>query len=503
MNYKELVKVISQRPICVVSTVSGSKIRNRMMHFAVSDNLVFFLSSLKSDPKVKQIIANEEISLLVYIPGKEKEFVEDIEIEVTGYARVINDNVKKEEAIKLLLNRSPVVAQLYNTPYMENLLFIEVLPHQIKYRCVKDILQGIPPKVYEFTKDERSSSDFNKLKKKISIWIAETRYPFVSVSMLTALLGGIVAWVRTGSLKIFDLVLTVVGVVFIHLGSNIANDYFDHKSGNDEANNEFVRPFTGGSRIIQSGLLTPLEVLIGSLIFFFFGASIGIFLTIKYGLPILILGLIGVTSGFFYSAPIINFSKRGIGELLVGINFGLLAALGSYYVQAERFSLEVAWLSLLPSIMVSAILLINEIPDYTADKITGKNTLIVRFGKSVSYKILTIIVLIGYLLLITGIMLKILPPTVILGLISLPFVLKAIEYTKRFYEKPFDMAVGNGLMILSFNILCFIFINIYLSMLSNKLYLLVSIIISGLYLLWNYNIISQQREAFIRLKNII
>ena len=97
----------------------------------------------------------------------------------------------------------------------------------------------------------------------------------------------------------FYFILTLLGAVSLHLGTNIINDYFDHKSGNDEANNEFVRPFSGGSRMIQLGLLTPLEVLTAAIIFFAVGIFIGLYLTFKCGLPVLILGLIGVISGFF------------------------------------------------------------------------------------------------------------------------------------------------------------------------------------------------------------
>ena len=75
--------------------------------------------------------------------------------------------------------------------------------------------------------------------------------------------------------------LSLAAGVSIHLGANIANDYFDHKSGNDEINKDYIRPFSGGSRMIQKGLLSPSEVLLGSLVFFALGVSIGLYLALS------------------------------------------------------------------------------------------------------------------------------------------------------------------------------------------------------------------------------
>ena len=113
-----------------------------------------------------------------------------------------------------------------------------------------------------------------------------------------AFLGAAIAWRREGAFDLFLFLLALAGGVLLHAGANVANDYFDHKSGNDEANVDFVRPFTGGSRMIQTGRMSPAEVLAEALICYALAVTIGIYLSYKVSWIILLLGLIGVFSGF-------------------------------------------------------------------------------------------------------------------------------------------------------------------------------------------------------------
>ncbi|GIS70522.1 MAG: hypothetical protein CM1200mP10_00990 [Candidatus Neomarinimicrobiota bacterium] len=131
--------------------------------------------------------------------------------------------------------------------------------------------------------------------------------------------------------------LTVLGGSLLHIGTNTANDYFDHTSGTDEANYNYMVPYSGGSRSIQMGLISSKGMLIVSLVAFALSAVVGIPLIIKAGYPVLWLGLIGFISGFFYTAPPFRFaSRKGLGELLIGLNFGPLMVVGSALVQTGQ-----------------------------------------------------------------------------------------------------------------------------------------------------------------------
>jgi len=501
-NISEIIDELKKIPVCCLSTISATKLRSRMTHFGFSDSkegLKFYISSLKTDPKVKQIIHNSQVSLLIYSAGSS--FPEDKEIEVAGYAKILPP-AEQKDVVELLKERSPVVAQLEKYNKLDMLAFIEISPVQIKFRKVKDILQGIPPTVIEFEQNEVKESEWEKIKKKVSAWLAETRYPFLTVTIFPVILGTVIAYVKTEFFNLFYFILTLLGAVSLHLGTNIINDYFDHKSGNDEANNEFVRPFSGGSRMIQLGLLTPLEVLTAAIIFFAVGIFIGLYLTFKCGLPVLILGLIGVISGFFYTAPILNWASCGFGELLVGLNFGILITLGSFYVQTKSFSLDVLLASIPLGILVSAILWINEFPDYNADKKVGKKTLVVRLGKKKASDILTFILLLPYLIIIFGVISEYLPKTFLFSFISLPFVIQAIYYLRKFYNNPFEMAAGNDFVILTFNIVAASAISAYLFLILRAIFWLPVVFLIFLYILWHNRIIIRQRETFLELKEL-
>ena len=85
---------------------------------------------------------------------------------------------------------------------------------------------------------------------KIKLWIKASRAPFLTASLVSVVLGAVIAWNLTGEFHLFKLILTAFGVIFVHSGTNLVNDYFDHKSNLDEINVNH-NMFSGGSRVIQ------------------------------------------------------------------------------------------------------------------------------------------------------------------------------------------------------------------------------------------------------------
>ena len=214
-------------------------------------------------------------------------------------------------------------------------------------------------------------------------WMVIMRLPFLSATFVpifagaavTSMLGYEVSWGWLG--------LTLLGGSLLHIGTNTSNDYFDHISGTDARNYNYSnKGLNGGSRGIQMGLISPKGIITVSIVTFTLSALVGIPLIVKSGLSILWLGLIGVFSGLFYTAPPFKFSSRkGIGELLIGMNFGPLMVAGSALVQTGQLLPE-AFLAGIPiGFLIAAVVYMNEFPDYDSDKATGKNTLIVVFGQ--------------------------------------------------------------------------------------------------------------------------
>jgi len=289
----------------------------------------------------------------------------------------------------------------------------------------------------------RTQGPFGKLK----IWIRELRVPFLTASIVPVILGTLVALIKTGNIDFLYFILTLVGVCLLHAGTNVANDYFDYKGGTDNINREFITPFSGGSRVIQQGLMSPREVLVEAMILFGLGALVGLYLTFTRGITVLYLGAIGMVSGFFYTAPPFKFASKGIGELLVGLNFGVLVVLGSYYVQTKSIAIEPLLASLPVSFLITAVLWINEFPDYKADRETGKLTLVVRLGRGKAVNFYRILMYLPYTVILVFILLGYLPLFFLIGLLTLPKAKTAVNIAKRFYEDPQNLAPANGLTI--------------------------------------------------------
>ena len=217
---------------------------------------------------------------------------------------------------------------------------------------------------------------------KIFTWMVIMRLPFLSATFVPIFAGAAVTSMLGQDVSWGWLLLTLLAGSLLHIGTNTSNDYFDHISGTDARNYNYSnKGLNGGSRSIQMGLISPKGILTVAIIAFTLSAVVGIPLIIKSGLSILWLGLIGFFSGLFYTAPPFKFSSRkGMGKLLIGLNFGPLMVAGSALVQTGQLLPE-AFLAGIPiGFLIAAVVYMNEFPDYDSDKATGKNTLIVVFG---------------------------------------------------------------------------------------------------------------------------
>jgi 1,4-dihydroxy-2-naphthoate octaprenyltransferase len=286
------------------------------------------------------------------------------------------------------------------------------------------------------------------MKKKLKNWIVELRAPFLTATVVSIILGTAIAWTRNNVFNPGYFLLALVGGVFAHLGTNVANDYFDHRSGNDEVNKEFVRPFSGGSRTIQQGLLTPKEVLSGAVLFFAVATLIGAYLAWATGPLVLVLVAVGLISGFFYTAPPFNWVSKGIGETLVGINFGALMTLGAYYVQTQKAAIEPVIASIPVSLLIAAVLYINEFPDYVADKTVGKNTVVVRLGRNKAVYGYVLIVLGAYISIFLSALAGITPLYTLVALIPLPLAIESIRHASIFHSESSSLVPANAMTIL-------------------------------------------------------
>jgi len=286
---------------------------------------------------------------------------------------------------------------------------------------------------------------------RLKIWAKAIRAPFYTATIIPIVLGAVIAWSETGIFHWGYFILALLGGILIHTGVNLANDYFDHTSRNDW-NNKTPTPFSGGSRFIQNNVLKPYQYLIASLMCFASGSLIGLYLNhILAGNIILYLGIIGVFLGFFYTATPIRIGYRGfgLGELAVGLGFGPIMVIGSYYVQTQHLSLIPLLASIPVMLLIALVVYINEFPDYEADKSVNKITIPVMLGKEKASYIFYGLLLTTYFYTIIFIILGIFPLFALLTLLTLPLAIKAIKVTEANKDKVYELLPANASTIIT------------------------------------------------------
>jgi 1,4-dihydroxy-2-naphthoate octaprenyltransferase len=223
-----------------------------------------------------------------------------------------------------------------------------------------------------------------------------TRMPFLSASIVPAFIGAAYASTVVDG-PVFSsphFILATIGVVLLQLAANVFNDYFDWTSGTDKVNTHYFQKYTGGSRAIELGLITERGTRNLGTVFLILATLIGIYLTSVIGWGVLVFGLAGAFFGFFYTAPPLRISaRRGLGELAIGVTFGPLITGGMYNVITGMFSWTGLVVGLPIGLLIANILLINEVPDAEPDAQSGKNHLVVTFGKENAVTIYTLAVI--------------------------------------------------------------------------------------------------------------
>ena len=224
--------------------------------------------------------------------------------------------------------------------------------------------------------------------------LAITRMPFTSASLLPIFaVGAYFAGVGDDLFNIANFILCIFGVLIAHLSVNVLNDYFDGKDGTDEENSEYFQQVSGGSRAIELGLIT-LEGTkkLGTILTLVALVIGGIVLTLTNPAnvtSVITITLAGLFLGYFYTAPPLRLvARRGLGELTIFLAFGPLITLGTAFAifngdlsMSQEHLMNCFYIGVPMGLLTTNILLINEFPDMKSDKTTGKNHLVVTFGK--------------------------------------------------------------------------------------------------------------------------
>ena len=363
----------------------------------------------------EEVIGKKRVSL--FSPGK-------IVLEfVPNWLKIASEEGEySTKTVFLNRNNEPVAAEIRITPTFKD-------GQQIGYCGVTEILDDAKPE------DVEPNISFMT---RIFSWLVITRAPFLTAIIIPILVG--TAWVvYQGLVQPFpwDLFfLALFAGISLHVAANTFNDYFDWKSGTDQANNDYFLPYSGGSRSIELGLISEKALFRVALISLIIASTLGLILAYQTGPGILLFGAFGALSSFFYTAPPLRLAARkGLGELLIGLNFGPLATAGTVYALTGSVSLGDFLIGVPIGILTTAILWINQFPDELADRETGKINLVVLLGKKRARWGYLILIAVAFGLLLYWLAVGLLPVSALFIILSVPLAIYAGRIAVREYDQ--------------------------------------------------------------------
>jgi 1,4-dihydroxy-2-naphthoate polyprenyltransferase len=205
-------------------------------------------------------------------------------------------------------------------------------------------------------------------------WILAARPATLPAAVVPVLVGAAAALAEGVSFRPLVFAMTLLCSILIQIGTNFANDYSDFLKGADHEGR------LGPVRVTQSGLISQSEVKRGILIAFGLAVLIGLYLASIGGWPIVAIGVFAVLSGLAYTGGPFPLGYHGLGDVFVFVFFGVIAVTGTAYLQTERWSSLALLLSIPIGLLVTNILVVNNLRDLPTDIAAGKRTLATRIG---------------------------------------------------------------------------------------------------------------------------
>lgn len=204
-------------------------------------------------------------------------------------------------------------------------------------------------------------------------WILAARPKTLWAAFAPVLIGTALAY-DAGQFHFLSALVAMLGALLIQIGTNFANDYYDYIKGSD------TKERLGPTRATAAGLVKPNSMKKAFILVFIFAAILGSYLIFRAGLPIVIIGGLSILFAIFYTAGPFPLGYNGLGDIFVFSFFGLVAAGGTYYVQALDINAIVIGAGIAPGLFSTAILTVNNLRDVFQDRAAGKKTLAVRLG---------------------------------------------------------------------------------------------------------------------------
>jgi 1,4-dihydroxy-2-naphthoate octaprenyltransferase len=260
------------------------------------------------------------------------------------------------------------------------------------------------------------------------VWLKTARPMTLTATVSPVLVGTAVA-AYGGTFRPVTFLATLFSCLFLQIGTNYFNEYFDYRYGLDHAGS------LGAMTVIFRNEMTAGQVLGGGIASFVIAALFGLVLIFLVGPQILLFGLAGMLIAYFYSAKPFKFASRGLGDILVYIAMGFLMTWGSYYVQIQQWSWQAFAASVPVGFLVTAILNMNNVRDYQDDLAVAKKTLPVRFGLKFGQWFHTILLVSSYVMATVFVLVRLLPLYALAVWLTFPFAYRIVHLVMTARER--------------------------------------------------------------------
>jgi 1,4-dihydroxy-2-naphthoate polyprenyltransferase len=280
------------------------------------------------------------------------------------------------------------------------------------------------------------------------IWILASR-PRTLPAAIAPVLVGTALGAAEDEFRVLPFVAALVGSTFIQIGTNLSNDYSDARRGADTEDR------LGPVRVTAGGLMPPRHVLVGTYVAFAIAVVAGLYLAAVAGWELLVVGVASILAGVLYTGGPRPYGYEGLGELFVFVFFGIVAVVGSYYVQTEQLRWEAFALAVPVGLLSSAILVVNNVRDIDTDRRARKHTLAVRLGRDRARLLFLAMVVLSFVAPVATIALGGLTAWLLLTLAAVPLAVPLVRTVSSRTDGPALNAAlaGTGRLLAVFSLL--------------------------------------------------
>jgi 1,4-dihydroxy-2-naphthoate octaprenyltransferase len=247
---------------------------------------------------------------------------------------------------------------------------------------------------------------------------------FLYAGLLPYLLGAAWAHAIAGRFDAPFFWSGLAGVVLAVIGVEAFNEYFDARMGTDRVFDPAERP-----AIAHAVFWIGSAAFAGAL-------AVGVYLAVRGGWPILAFALAGGAAAIFYEAPPVRWSYRGLGEIVIGLSYGPWMVLGSLYLHTGALSWAAFVASLVPGLIITALAVVNAIPDFHQDRLVGKRNLVVRLGRRGGVRLYLALSALALGIVAAGVAARAFPLPCLAALLALPLLVQSGRTAVRTFEQP-------------------------------------------------------------------